>query len=278
LVRFGVVSWVWVYPFDTGFISRAKEIGFDGVEIPVEDPRYIDVKRVREELNSNGIECSSLCAVLSPDRDAKSVDETVRRNAIGYIKKCIDLAVELGTDIVAGPLYSSVGPTLEVPDKESEWRRSVYSVRDMAEYAEDRGVYLCVEPINRFENHLVNTVDEALKFIEEVDSPNVKMHFDTFHANIEEKSIRDSLMKCGETLYHFHACENDRGAPGSGHIPWREVAEALKSIGYDRYMVIETFQPGIKEIAAAAAIWRPLAPSQDSLARDGLNFLKRLMR
>jgi len=276
MVKFGVISWVWVYPFDTSCISKASKHGFDGIEIPIEDPKYIDVKRIKDQLNSNGIECSSLAVVMSPERDAKSVDKGVRRNAMEYIKRCVNCAVDLGTQIVMGPIYSSAGPTLEAPDKKSEWKRAVESVKDMAKYAEDRDIYLCIEPLNRFENHLINTIDETLKFIEDVNSSNVKIHFDTFHANIEEKSFEDALKKCGKNLYHFHACENDRGTPGSGHIPWNEVANTLKAIGYDRYLVIETFQPNIEEIAAAAAIWRPLAPSQDSLAGEGLKFLKEL--
>ncbi|HID16954.1 TPA: sugar phosphate isomerase/epimerase [Candidatus Bathyarchaeota archaeon] len=189
----------------------------------------------------------------------------------------MDLAVEFGCDIVSGPIYSAVGPTLEPPDKTAEWERAVKAIKEVASYAKDRGIYLGVEPINRYENHLVNTVAEAIKFVLDVDSPAVKLHVDTYHANIEEKSVGGALEECGELLYHVHACENDRGAPGSGHIEWKEVAKALKSIGYDRYLVIETFQPGIKEIAVAASIWRPLAKSQDELASEGLEFLKKLM-
>jgi len=277
LVKFGVSSWVWVYPFNPSAIGGAERLGFDGIEIPIEDPAKIPVKETLEALKSSSIECSSLCAVLSAERDIKSGDKTVRNNAKKYLERCIDFAVEFGCDIVAGPLYSAVGPTIGIPDKPREWKIAVEGLRDVARYAEDRGVYLGLEPINRYENHLINTVDELLRFIDDVNSPVVKAHLDTYHANIEEKSIGEAFRKCGSLLYHVHSCENDRGAPGSGHIEWGEVAEALKSIGYDRYMVIETFQPGIEEIAVAASIWRPLAKTQDELAREGLKFLKELM-
>ena len=278
MVKFGVSSWVWVYPFNPSAIREAERLGFDGIEIPIEDPGKIPVKETSETLKSSRIECSSLCAVLSAERDIKSEDKATRDNAKKYLERCIDFAVEFGCDIVAGPLYSAVGPTIGIPDKSKEWKYAVEGIRDVAGYAEDKGVYLGIEPINRYENHLINTVDELLRFIRDVDSPAVKAHLDTYHANIEEKSIGEAFRKCGKLLYHVHSCENDRGAPGSGHIEWGEVAEALKSIGYDRYMVIETFQPGIEEIAVAASIWRPLARTQDELASEGLKFLRQLMR
>lgn len=278
MVKFGVISWVWFYPFDPKAVFQAEEAGFDGLEIPVEDPKILDKGKIVEALNSSKIECSSICGVLSPERDIKSDDKALREKAKQYIKSCVDFAVEFGCKVVGGPLYSAVGPTLTIPDKDKEWRIAVDELKYVAKYAEDRGICLALEPINRFENHLVNTVAEALKMMEEINNPFVRIHFDTFHANIEEKSIGEAIKACGDNLVHFHACENDRGTPGTGHIPWSEVAGALKAIKYDGYMVIETFQPGIKEIAVAASIWRPLAPSQDSLARDGLKFLKALMR
>lgn len=277
MVKFGVSSWVWVYPFNPSAVKEAERLGFDGLEIPIEDPEKIQVKETVEALKSSSIECSSLCAVLSAERDIKSEDKAIRDNAKRYLERCVDFAVEFGCDIVSGPLYSAVGPTIGVPDKRKEWRYAVDGIKEVAKYAEDKGVYLGIEPINRYENHLINTVDELLGFIKDVDSPVVKAHLDTYHANIEEKSIGEAFKKCGELLYHVHSCENDRGAPGSGHIEWDEVAEALKSIGYNRYMVIETFQPGIEEIAVAASIWRPLAKTQDELASEGLKFLRELM-
>ncbi len=277
MVKFGVVSWVWYYPFNTDAILKAEKVGFDGIEIPVEDPKILDKKKIVETLRSSKIECSSLCGVLSEERDIKSSDKTTREKAKEYIRSCVDFAVDFGCRVVAGPLYSGVGPTLTIPDKEKEWKVAVRELKEVAKYAEDKDVELGLEPINRFENHLVNTVSEALKMVNDIDSPSVKMHFDTFHANIEEKSIEKAIEACEGKLIHFHACENDRGTPGTGHIPWKGVAQALKKVKYDRYMVIETFQPGIKEIAVAASIWRPLAPSQDSLAKDGLRFLKSLM-
>lgn len=110
-----------------------------------------------------------------------------------------------------------------------------------------------------------------------IDSPRVKIMMDTFHANIEEKSIGRAIEKAGSLLVHLHANENDRGAPGTGHVPWMEVATALKRVGFGGAMVIESFSTEVKEIARAAAVWRPLASSPDALAREGLAYLRALM-
>lgn len=275
MVRYGITSWTWVYPFDASIIPRVKEIGFDGLEIPIEDPSIMNAREVREKLESYQLECSSICAVMSEDRDPTSLDKAVRDNAIKYLKFCIDFASEVGCDIVAGPIYAAVGKVL-FDDKKAAWNTSVSLVREVARYALDRGIYLGVEPLNRYETSMINLVSDALRYVEDIGVENVKIHFDTYHANIEEKSLGDAIRSAGKMLYHVHSCENDRGTPGSGHIPWSEVAQALKDIGYDRWLVIETFQPGIKEIAVAASIWRPLEKDQELIAINGLKFLKSL--
>ena len=135
-------------------------------------------------------------------------------------------------------------------------------------------MYLAIEPLNRFETDMVNIAEQAFRICEEVDNPYIKMMLDTFHMNIEEKSVGDAIRAAGPRLIHLHSCENDRGAPGSGNVAWDEVAQALKDIDYDGPVVIESFTADVKSIAKAAAIWRPLAVSQDALASDGLAFLK----
>ena len=275
MVKYGITSWTWVYPFDASIIPRVKEIGFDGLEIPIEDPNIMNAKEIREKLESYQLECSSICAVMSGDRDPTSPDKAVRDNAVKYLKFCIDFASEVGCDIVAGPIYAAVGKVL-FDDKKAAWNISVSLVRDVARYALDRGIYLGVEPLNRYETSMINLVSDALRYVEDVGVENVKIHFDTYHANIEEKSLGDAIRNAGKMLYHVHSCENDRGTPGSGHIPWSEVAQALRDVGYDRWLVIETFQPGIKEIAVAASIWRPLEKDQELIAINGLKFLKSL--
>jgi D-psicose/D-tagatose/L-ribulose 3-epimerase len=177
-------------------------------------------------------------------------------------------------------MYSSVGKRRQVPDKQrkQEWDRAVKGVQKAGKMAADSGVTLGIEPINRFEIDLINTSEQVLRFVKEVGLKNVGIHLDTFHVNIEDKSFYKAITTAGKRLVHLHVCENDRGAPGTGLINWKEVAKALKEIGYNGNAVIESFTPECKTIAAAAAIWRPLAPSQDWLAREGLKFLRKVLK
>ena len=149
-------------------------------------------------------------------------------------------------------------------------------LRDLSAYAADHGVTICVEPLNRFETSFLNLASQAIEVVDRVDSKNCGLLLDTFHMNIEERSIGDAIRAAGPRMRHLHTCENDRGAPGSGHVPWDEVAKACGEIGYKGPMVIESFTSKVKSIARAAAIWRSFAASQDALATDGLRFLRRL--
>jgi D-psicose/D-tagatose/L-ribulose 3-epimerase len=135
-----------------------------------------------------------------------------------------------------------------------------------------------VEALNRFETSFINLAEQAVELVRMIDSPAIRIMIDTFHANIEEKSIGKAIEYAGPYIMHIHANENDRGIPGSGHVPWNEVAAALKKVHYDGAMVIESFTTEVKEIARAAAIWRPPAPNQDMLATDGMAFLRKLMQ
>jgi D-psicose/D-tagatose/L-ribulose 3-epimerase len=148
-------------------------------------------------------------------------------------------------------------------------------MRIVADYAAEKGIKLAVEPLNRFETDFLNTVQQGLDFFALVDRENAGFLLDTFHMNLEEKDIAAAIKLAGNKIFNFHSCENDRGTPGTGHIPWNEVFQALKEISYDGPIVIESFTTEIKEIARAVSQWRPLAPSQDSLGEEGLQFLKK---
>ena len=277
MVKFGVTSWVWVYPFDPKIIPRVEELGFDGIEIPPEKPEEFDIKKTKDILSTTKIKCSSVCAVVGEDRDLTSYDKSIRENAIRYMKYCVDVARELGTDQVVGASYAPVGKVY-FKDLNEAWKMSVEGFREIAKYALDRGIFVCIEPINRYETSMINLVSTSLKYIQDVGLENVKVQYDTYHANIEEKSFRESIKLAGKLLYHIHACENDRGTPGSGHIPWREIADALNEINYNRWLVIETFQPGLEEIARAASIWRPLETDTELIASKGLAYLKSIFK
>jgi D-psicose/D-tagatose/L-ribulose 3-epimerase len=178
-----------------------------------------------------------------------------------------------------GPIYSAVGRTWQATPAERarDTDLLVENLRWLAEYAGDHGVTLCIEPLNRFETSFINLASQAIEVIDRVDHPACQILLDTFHMNIEEKSLGDAIRVAGPRLRHVHACENDRGTPGTGNIDWDDIAQALKDINYDGPVVIESFTAKVKTIARAAAIWRPLADTQDALAEEGLAFLRQLL-
>ena len=157
-----------------------------------------------------------------------------------------------------------------------EWGWCVETLTQVAQHAEREGVTLALEPINRFETYFLNIVEDVLELVEEIGSPNIKVHVDTFHANIEEKDTAAAIRAAGANLGHFHVSESDRGVPGTGQVHWRDIFSALKEIGYDGWAAIESFGSHMEEIRAAAAIWRPLAPNDEAIAVEGLAFMRKM--
>jgi D-psicose/D-tagatose/L-ribulose 3-epimerase len=273
----GASTWIWTSPFADAkldLVARAHEFGFDILEIAVEDPDLITPERVRAAGAEAGMSFT-VCGAFGPDRDLSHDDPEVRRTGIEYVKRCVELAAEIGAPHFVGPLYSAVGKTRMLSDGEREAQRAlaVESIKEVAEHAAQHGVRLGVEPLNRFETDLVNTTEQALELCDRVGADNVGVLLDTFHLNIDEKSIGDAIRLAGDRLIQVHACENDRGTPGTGHIPWSEVFEAIGAIGFTGPLVIESFTPDVKEIAKAVSLWRPLDAPSDELARRGAQFL-----
>src|SRR5215469_4739194 len=268
-MKFGASTFIWVSPFSNATLDLAdkvREMGFDILEICVEDPKTIEPGSILQRLEEAGVE-ALICGAFGPERDASSDDPVVRGHAVDYIKKCVDFARDLKSPVVAGPMYSAVGKTrlLSKDERRKQWELAIESLRRAADYASEREVRLAIEPLNRFETDFINTVDQGLELVNRIARPNVGLLLDTFHMNIEEKHLGAAIRQAGSHLFHFHACENDRSIPGSGHIEWTAVKDALREIKYPGPIVIESFTTQIREIAKAASLWRPLAPDQDSL-------------
>jgi D-psicose/D-tagatose/L-ribulose 3-epimerase len=279
-MKFGASTFIWVSPFSDATLNlteKVRDMGFDILEICVEDPKTIDPKTILPRLEKAGVE-ATICGAFGPNRDASSDDPAVRKQAVDYIKTCADLSQALQSSVVVGPMYSAVGKArlLSKDEKAKQWKLGVESLQEAADYAGERRVRLALEPLNRFETDFINTVDQGLELVERIGRPNVGLLLDTFHMNMEEKDLGAAIRQAGPHLFHFHTCENDRGTPGSGHVEWTIVKEALKDVGYAGPVVIEAFNSDIKEIARAVALWRPLAASPDSLAQEGVQFLKGL--
>lgn len=279
-MKFGASTFIWVSPFNDDTLDlfhKVADMGFDTLEICIESPDTINVDSIVKASNETGIQVI-ICGAFGPERDISSIDPTVREQGLAYIKECIDIAAQVGSEIVSGPMYSAVGKTnlLSADEKEQQWHLATQNMKIAATYASKLGVKLAFEPLNRFETDFINTVEQGLELIRRIGMDNVGMLIDTFHMNIEEKNIGDAIRLAGDKIFNFHACANDRGTPGDDHINWVEVKKALQDINYDGHMVIEAFNPGITEIAKAVALWRPLAASPDELAASGIKFLKEM--
>lgn len=281
-MKFGINTWVWVSPLTTAdvetLVPQIAGLGFDWIEFPIESPNGFDYARAGEFARQHNLGVS-VAAAMGGDRDLIHPDASIRANGVAFIQHCIDAAQTMRATNLIGPIYSAVGRTWQATPAERarDVELLVQQLSRLADYAGERGVTLCLEPLNRFETSFINLAEQAVEVIDRVNHPACQIMLDTFHMNIEERSLGDAICTVGHRLRHLHACENDRGAPGSGHVSWAAVAEALRAIHYDGPVVIESFTDQVKTIARAAAIWRPLAPSPDALARDGLAFLHSLL-
>ena len=281
-MHIGVNTWVWASPLSDDELAKlvphVAEIGFDRIEIPLETIGEIDYARTASLIREHGLGVST-CAAMAEDRDLIHPDPAIRANGAAYIRQAIEATQALGGTNLVGPIYAAVGRTWQMTDDERarDTALLIEQLRGLAAYAHEHGVVLCIEPLNRFETSFINLAQQAIDVIDQVDHPACNIMLDTFHMNIEERSLGDAIRATGKRLAHFHSCENDRGAPGSGHVPWAEVAAALRDVAYHGPVVIESFTSKVKSIARAAAIWRSLAPTQDDLARDGLRFLRELL-
>jgi len=279
MIGIGVNTWVWTSPFtaeSVGLIARAQEFGFDAITIPVEDPAAIDGDAVKRALADTKLRVH-VAGAFGPTRDLTHDEPRFRDECLSYLGETLRLCERWGARLLVGPCYSAVGKRRQVPDEQRkiEWERAVSGLRRAGAMAAEHGVTLGIEPLNRFETDLVNTAAQLSRLLHDVGHPAVKGHLDTFHMHIEEKSVHDAVLSIGPQLVYVDASESDRGTPGTGQVDWEGLARALREIGYAGDCVIESFTPECRTIAAAAAIWRPLAPTQDALARDGLGFLRR---
>lgn len=275
-MKFGVNSLIWTAGFDRGhlpLLSKVKRMGFDGIEIARFDFEDFPAKDIRKALAGEGLECT-FCSALTGQISLVSDDASVRRQARDFLARGIETAAELGSEIFMGPFCAPVGLLAGRRRTGDEWKRAVEGLQSLADTLDACDVTLTIEPLNRFETYFLNTAEDGLRLCEEAGHARIGVLLDTFHANIEEKDFGDAIRLLGRRLKHVHTCENDRGIPGTGHIEWSKVFDALHEIGYDGWLVIESFGSHIPEIAAAACIWRDLAPSPDAIAAEGLKFLR----
>jgi|YNPMSStandDraft_2_1061718.scaffolds.fasta_scaffold01328_9 D-psicose/D-tagatose/L-ribulose 3-epimerase len=258
-----------------GLIDRAKGFGFDFIEIPLMDIEFIDPRKTKEKLEAVGIGVITSTA-LQEHQDIVSDDETVRKNGLRYLIRCVEVTAALGARSFSGVIYAAMGRKIDTMPGEIYWERASSALREVARVARDLGVVVGIEPINRYETFLINTCDQALRLQEMIGEPNVGIHLDTYHMNIEEDNFYEPTKKALPYLCHYHLSESHRGTPGRGTVNWEEVFQALAEGNYQGVVGMESFAEVSESMRAATCIWRKLAPSTEFLLTEGLKFLKGL--
>jgi D-psicose/D-tagatose/L-ribulose 3-epimerase len=278
-VTFGVSTWLWTSPFNRETIAlfpKIKSYGYDAVEIPVEDPSLIDLDLVKKALADHELK-AIICGAFGPSRDLTHDDPAFHQTCFTYLDSCLEIASELGAGFVAGPMYSAVGKArLVAPEQRKvEWDLAVSNLRKVCRRAGEFGLDLAIETLNRFETDLINTSEDLMCLIGDINEPQAKAVLDGFHLNIEEPDLESAIRRVGDKLIHVQVSENYRGTPGTGQTNWAAWKRGLEAINYRGTISIESFTPQVKELAGAVCIWKPLVPSQDGFAKDGLEFLKK---
>ncbi len=253
-------------------LKSLKDMGYDGIELPIFNTD-LDYAAWGRRFDDLGLERTAV-TVRTEEDNPISPDAAVRAKGVEGTKKALDCCQAVGAQTLVGPYHSALGLFSGAGPTDDEWKWGVESMRQVAEHAGDVDVMLGVECLNRFECYLLNTHADSARFAREVDHSHCRMMYDTFHSNIEEKSISEAIKACSDVLCHVHISENDRSTPGAGNVRWQENFDALKQVGYDGWMMIEAFGLALPELAAATKIWRRMFESEEQLASDGLAFMK----
>ena len=278
-ITYGVSTWLWASPFSTAtadeLFPKIAKMGFDIVEIAVEDPALINTAEVKAALQKYKLK-ANVCGAFGPTRDLTSDDKSIQENGISYIESCLEICVQLDCKFLGGPMYSAVGKARMVSPEQRkiEWQRAVNNLKKVCEMASSKRLQIALEPLNRFESDLINTVDDVARLIKDIDHPAAKIMIDGFHMNIDERNIEAAIVTAGANLIHVQVSENYRGTPGTGQTRWDDYKRGLEKINYQGAVTIESFTPENKELAGAVCFWHPMAESQDSFAEEGLRFLK----
>ncbi len=254
-------------------LENLKEMGFDGVEVPVFDLDIDKWKKWAKHLDDIGLERTAV-TVCSEEANPISNDSTIRSKSVETLNQTLECCQALGAYALLGPLHSSLGVFSGKAPTRQEWDWGVENLKTVSEQAAACGVLLGLEYLNRFETYFLTCAADAVKFVREIDHPSCRLMYDTFHAHIEEKNITEAIHSCADHLILVHTSENDRSTPGKGGVDWKTTFDTLREINYDGWLTIEAFGQSLEDLIAATKIWRRMYETEDQLARDGLNFLK----
>jgi D-psicose/D-tagatose/L-ribulose 3-epimerase len=270
---FGVHTSMWTMNWDRAgaerTIAAAVDYRMDFIEIALLNAPAVDAPHTRAALERAGIR--AVCSLGLPQRAWASVDPEA---AIAHLRQAIDTAADLGAEALSGVTFGGIGERTGLPPTEAEYDNVARALGAAAKHAKARGIAFGIEPVNRYENHLINTGWQAKWMIEKVGAENIFIHLDTYHMNIEEKGAGNGILDARDHLRYIHLSESDRGVPGQGTCNWDEIFATLAAIGFQGGLAMESFVNMPPELAYGLAVWRPVAPSFEAVMDEGLPFLR----
>lgn len=276
-MRYGIQQLLFVENFrekEVPILDKVREMGFEGLEFVLFDPDSFPAEAVRLHAQSIGLRLNTAIG-LSAEHNLISSEQATRRHGVEFMKRLVTMSQQIGAENLTGVNYAGWGYLSGRMRTQQEWDWGVQAYREICRFArENTDVRLCAEVVNRFESHFMNIAADAVRFVDEVGEPNAFIQLDTFHMIREEDSFVEAVEVCGKRLGYVHACESQRGIPGTGLVPWEEFFAALKSVGYDGWITIESFTTDLENIAKLCCLWRKMADSPEQLASEGLAFLK----
>ena len=274
-LRYAVHAYAWTTSWSNetlDLIDHAKHLGFDLIEIPLMEIEKVDAAAIKYRLESVGLGvCTS--TACSETTDITGEDAATRQRGVDYLKACVKATAEMGASTFSGVIYSAIGRKIDAMPGEEYWDRAATALKKVARYAQDFGVTIGIEPINRYETFLINTCTQALRLREMIDEPNVGIHPDSYHMNIEENSFYEPIKKVAPYICHFHLSESHRGIPGQGTVDWESIYRALSETNYYGVVGLESFSEVSDAMRAATCVRRQLTPSSDHLLTEGLKYL-----
>lgn len=278
-MKIGVSAFAWttrVTNTHTRLLPALREHGLDGFEIPMFDPSDLDAREWRRAFEANDLACT-VCAILPSAINPISPDASIRARSFGHLVQCIETAVEAGATLIGGPLFAPIGYLPGRRRTRDEWNWAIECFQALGTTLDASNITLSIEPVNRSETFFLNTVADAKTFCEAINHPRVGITMDTFHANIEEKSLPSAIDLAGKHLKHVHVSENDRGLLGSGHTDLHGIVATLKQIEYDEFLMIEGFGYSADEPASLGVLWADVNVSPEDIAFQGADYLRGLL-
>lgn len=275
-MKFGLNLLLWttdVTDAHAPLLEQIKSWGYDGVEIPVFDLSVARYQALGKRLDGLGLERTSV-AISTGDANPIAPEASLRQAAVTRLKQVIDCCQAMGVKNLCGPMHSALGQFSGRGATADEWKWGLETLRQVGDYARQAGVTIVLEYLNRFECYFLNSAADAVRFVNDLNHPHVRTMYDTFHANIEEKSIAQAIRTCAPVMAHVHISENDRSTPGEGNVDWDTTFSTLKEVKYDGWMVVEAFGLALPDLAAATKIWRKMFTTEEALSQAALKFMK----